>query len=213
MKKEILSRIRDLGLLAVLRGPNPETTIKIVDALVEGGVKGIEVTFTTPDALFIVDKLNKKYGNSIILGMGTLTELDQPELAKRVGAKFLVSPHTEKDLAQAMVSTGLPIMMGALTPSEFVKSYQLGSDVVKLFPGSLGGLSYLKSLRGPFPNIPVMPTGGVSLENLSEWFAAGVFAVGVGSALFPKDWVNEKRFMDISARAEEFCKEVKKAQK
>ncbi len=213
MKKEIISRIQDLGLLAVLRGPNPETTIKIVDALVEGGVKGIEVTFTTPNALSIVDKLNKKYGNSIILGMGTLTEMEQPKLAKEAGAKFLVSPHTELELAKAMGSTGLPTMMGALTPSEFVRSYQLGSDVVKLFPGSLGGVNYLKSLRGPFPNIPVMPTGGVSLENLSEWFAAGVFAVGVGSALFPKNWVNENRFSEISARAEEFCKEVKIAQK
>lgn len=213
MKKEILSKINDLGILAVIRGPNPETTIKIVDALVNGGVTGLEITFTTPDALSIVDQLNKKYGNLITLGMGTLTELDQPELAKQVGAKFLVSPHTEENLAHSMVSTGLPVMMGALTPSEFVKSYQLGSDVVKLFPGSLGGLSYLKSLRGPFPNIPVMPTGGVSLENLSEWFAAGVFAVGVGSDLFPTAWVNENLFEEISARAEEFCKEVKKAQK
>ena len=139
-----------------------------------------------------------------MLGMGTLTKASQAEAAKVAGANFLVSPHTEPQLAKAMVGSGLPCMMGALTPSEVVQAYQLGSDVVKLFPGSLGGPGYMRSLRGPFPEIPMMPTGGVSLENIKDWFAAGAFAVGVGSALFPNRWVVEGKYPDISAEAEKF---------
>ncbi len=213
MKKEILSRIQELGLLAVIRAESVELAIKIVDALVLGGVTGIEITFTTPNALSAVEALSQKYAQRIVLGMGTLTQLDQPEAAKQAGAQFLVSPHTETELALAMKKTSLPIMMGALTPSEFVRSYQLGSDVVKLFPGSLGGPSYVKSLRGPFPDIPVMPTGGVNLDNIPDWFASGVFAVGVGSALFPSDWVKENRFSDISERAAQYVQIVQKSRR
>lgn len=205
-KQEILEKIQDLGLLAVIRGSSAAEAVNIVDALVAGGVIGIEIAFTTPDALSAVKRLDKKYGQKIVLGMGTLTKPEHASAAQQAGAQFMVSPHTEEKLAAAMTQTGLPFMMGALTPSEVFQSFSLGSDIVKLFPGSLGGVGYLKSLRGPFPDIPIMPTGGVSLENMKDWFAAGAFAVGVGSGLFPKVWVQQGRFDDISERAEEFCR-------
>jgi len=207
-KEETLNRVRELGLLAVIRGPSPELTLKMVDALVEGGVYGIEITFTTPDAAQVVKSLDKKYGQEILLGMGTLTQTAQVEEAREVGANFIVSPHLEPELAERMVASGLGVMMGALTPSEVMHAYKIGSDVVKVFPGSLGGPSYMKTLRGPFPHIPMMPTGGVNTDNLSEWFAAGAVAVGAGSKLCPPDWAEEGRYNDIRKRASEFVNAV-----
>lgn len=210
-KEQTLSRVRELGLLAVLRGPSPDLTLKMVDALVAGGVLGIEITFTTPNAPEVVSQLHNKYGDEILLGMGTLTAPENAEEAKAAGAQFIVSPHCEDELAQAMVATGLGVMIGALTPSEVVKSYRLGSDVVKIFPGSLGGPSYMKALRGPFPDIPMMPTGGVNADNLANWFAAGAVAVGAGSQLCPRAWAEAGRFDDITGRAKEFVKAIEQA--
>jgi len=210
-KETTLDTIRQLGLLSVLRGPSPDLTLQMVDALVDGGVRGIEITFTTPNALEVVKSLDHRFGDQILLGMGTLTKPEQATAAKEAGARFLVSPHCEKKLAAAMKTTGLPIMLGALSPSEVVLSRSMGSDVVKLFPGSLGGPKYLKALRGPFPDIPIMPTGGVSKENVGDWFTAGAFAVGAGSNLCPTALAQERRFDEITAIAKAFVSAVASA--
>jgi len=209
-RDDTLSRISTLGLLAVVRGPSLELTLKMVEALILGSVYGIEITFTTPQASEVVRILDETYGSQILLGMGTLTTVEHVEQAVKAGARFLVSPHCEEHLAQAMIATGLVTMIGAFTPSEIMKAYHLGSDVVKLYPGSLGTPKYLKSLRGPFPNIPIMPTGGVNIENIGEWFAAGAFAVGAGSALCPSAWALEGRFEEITERAKAFVREVQR---
>lgn len=210
-KQDTLDRIHELGLLAVLRGPSPELTLAMVDALVDGGVLGIEITYTTPNAVDVVRSLDEKYGDQIMLGMGTLTKPEQAAEAKMAGARFIVSPHLEEELALAMVDTGLAVMVGALTPSEVVHAYRLGSNVVKLFPGSQGGPKYMKALRGPFPDIPMMPTGGVNIDNIGDWFAAGAFAVGAGSNLCPPAWAKEGRFDEIKANAAEFMNIVQTA--
>lgn len=210
-KEDTLARISELGLLAVLRGQSPELTYKMVDALVSGGVRGIEITYTTPNAAKVVKELDKKYGKEILLGMGTLTTTAHPSEAKSAGAKFIVSPHCEQELAQAMVQTGLLVMIGAFTPSEVVMAHRFGADVIKIFPGSTGGTGHLRSLRGPFPNILTMPTGGVNLDNVADWFSAGAIAVGVGSALCPRIWVEEGRFDKITESAQSFVAAVKKA--
>jgi 2-dehydro-3-deoxyphosphogluconate aldolase/(4S)-4-hydroxy-2-oxoglutarate aldolase len=204
-RQETLNRVRELGLLAVLRGPSPDLTLKMVDALIAGGVTGIEITYSTPDAAGVVRGLNERYGDAILLGMGTLTEPHHPAEAKAAGAQFIVSPHYDEVLAAAMRESGLAMMIGALTPAEIVQAYKSGSDIVKVFPGSLGGPKYMKALRGPFPDIPMMPTGGVSAENVAEWFAAGAVAVGAGSELCPRAWAEEGRFDDITERAREFA--------
>jgi len=207
-KEKTLERVRELGLLAVIRGPSPEITVDTVDALIEGGVFGIEITYTTPDAAEVVKTLDEKFGEDILLGMGTLTRVEQVDEAREAGARFIVSPHLEPSLADAMVRSGLGVMIGALTPSEIVKAYSMGSDVVKVFPGSLGGPSYMKALRGPFPDIPMMPTGGVNPDNLVAWFQAGAIAVGTGSSLCPSAWAKEGRFKEITHRAKEFVAAV-----
>jgi 2-dehydro-3-deoxyphosphogluconate aldolase/(4S)-4-hydroxy-2-oxoglutarate aldolase len=210
-KVEVLDKVKQLGLLAVIRGPSAELTVKMVDALVAGGVSGIEVTYSTPNAEEVVRTLSGKYGESIVLGMGTLTRPEQAISAKQAGASFLVSPICEPALVKAMVESGLLCMAGALTPTEVFQAYSMGVDVVKVFPGSLGGPTYIKALKGPFPYIPMMPTGGVSAGNAAEWFAAGVVAVGAGSELCPPQLAKEGKFDEISKRAAEFVQVVKSA--
>jgi 2-dehydro-3-deoxyphosphogluconate aldolase/(4S)-4-hydroxy-2-oxoglutarate aldolase len=210
-KAQNLARLHDLGLVAVIRGPSLDLTLKLVDALVRGGVTGIEITFTTPNALQVTQALQEQYGDTILLGMGTLTEPVQADQALHAGATFLVSPHTERELARSMTATGLLTMIGALTPSEVMMAKRLGSDVIKLFPGSLTGPAYVKALKGPFPDLRIMPTGGVSIENVAEWFSAGVFAVGAGSELCPTQLVTEGRFDEIVTRAQRFVSAVQDA--
>ena len=210
-KHKTLERIKELGLVAVLRGPSPELTVQMVSALVEGGVLGIEITYSTPNAAEVVRLLDAKFGDQIVLGMGTLTDPAQVTEAREAGARFLVSPICDPQLGRAMLASQLAVMIGALSPSEVFQAYRLGSDVVKIFPGSLGGPAYLKALRGPFPFIPMMPTGGVSTANLGEWFAAGAFGVGAGSELCPPALAREGRFAEITQKAVEFVQEVQKA--
>lgn len=210
-KTQTLNRVRELGLVAVIRGPSPELTLQMVEALIAGGVCGIEITYSTPQAAQVVRELDQKYGAQILLGMGTLTKPAQAAEAVAAGAHFVVSPHFEEKLARAMVDTGLAVMIGALTPTEVMQSFNSGSDVVKLFPGSFAGPAYLKALRGPFPDIPIMPTGGVSVDNVAEWFAAGAVAVGAGSELCPPAWAKEGRFADITQRARDFVRAVERA--
>lgn len=210
-KQTVLNKISELGLLAVIRGPSPELTVEMVKALVAGGVSGIEITYSTPNAEAVVADLAKYFGDGILLGMGTLTQPKQAQSAVAAGAKFLVSPVCEQELIMAMVGTGLATMIGALTPTEVFQAYQAGADVVKVFPGSFGGPAYIKALKGPFPFIPMMPTGGVSESNVIDWFKAGVFAVGAGSELCPPGLAKEGKFAEITKRAEDFVKMVREA--
>ena len=210
-KIEVLAKVRELGLLAVVRGPSPELTVKMVDALVAGGVLGIEITYSTPSAEQVVRTIRDKYGSKILLGMGTLTRPEQVLEASQAGASFIVSPVCESGLVTSMVASGLLTMAGALTPTEVFQAFNLGVDVVKIFPGSLGGPAYIKALKGPFPNIPMMPTGGVNTGNVAEWFNTGVVAVGAGSELCPPQLARDGKFEEITKLAADFVQVVKKA--
>jgi 2-dehydro-3-deoxyphosphogluconate aldolase / (4S)-4-hydroxy-2-oxoglutarate aldolase len=180
-----LKRTEDLGLLAVVRGESRAGALEVVGALIEGGVLGIEITLTTPEATQVIRDLDEEYGDRILLGAGTVTTHEQVEQSAEAGATFLVSPGCDPNLLPAMLETGLLVVPGTLTPSEVMLARGLGAQAVKLFPGSLGGPAYLKALLGPFPGVPFVPTGGVSLGNIVDWFAAGAFAVGAGGTLAP----------------------------
>lgn len=210
-KQATLDQIHELGVLAVLRSPSAELALRTVEALADGGITGIEITYSTPNAAQVVRDLHARFGETILLGMGTLTAPVQAQEALDAGAAFIVSPHTDPVLAQAMGASGLAVMCGALTPSEVWQAWQLGSDVVKLFPGSLGGPAYMQALKGPFPQIPMMPTGGVSTSNIADWFKAGAVAVGAGSELCPKELVLAGRFADITARARDYVAAIASA--
>ena len=207
-KKLVFEKVKELGLLAVLRGPSEEKTVRAVDALVAGGVKGIEITFSTPKAQDVVSTLVKKYGDEILVGMGTLTQPEHIRMALDNGTKFIVSPMFDPSLTEDFVKSGLLSMVGCFTPSEVFQAYKLGADVIKIFPGQLAGPKYIKDLKGPFPDIPVMPTGGVDKDNVAEWFKVGVVAVGAGSSLCPKNLVMEEDYAKITKVARAFVEEV-----
>ena len=205
---QTLKRTEDLGLLAVVRGESRRAALEVVGALIEGGVLGIEITFTTPEAVRVIRDLDEEYGDSILLGAGTVTTDEQVEQAAEAGASFLVSPGSDPKLLPAMLGTGLLVLPGVLTPSEVMLARRLGAQAVKLFPGSSGGTSYLKALRGPFPDVPFVPTGGVSLENINDWFAVGAFAVGAGGALAPSSIEGRDRG-EVVENARQFAKAVR----
>ncbi|PRA78958.1 bifunctional 4-hydroxy-2-oxoglutarate aldolase/2-dehydro-3-deoxy-phosphogluconate aldolase [Microbacterium sp. MYb66] len=199
-----LDRARTTGILAVLRAPSPELALEASEAIIRGGVTGIEVTFSTPDAPAVIRELIARHGDAAYIGAGTVTNAAQAAQAADAGAEFLVSPGTLPDLTRTMLDTGRVVMTGAMTPTEVMSALELGVDVVKIFPASLGGPSYLGALRGPFPDAPLMPTGGVSPENLSAWFAAGAVAVGAGGDLANGASIKASDWADLEQRAARF---------
>ena len=209
-QQKTLARIRELGLIAVVRTNSRTAALEVSNALIKGGVEAVEITYTTPEADKVMADLNSEYGDGILLGAGTVTTPDQVERSVSAGATFLVSPGLDPELVSQMKQTGLAVMPGVLTPSEAMAALRLQIDTVKFFPGSLGGPSYIKSLLGPFPGMSFVPTGGVSLENIEKWFAAGVLAVGVGSVLVPADLENKDR-RDVVGLAQQFVRAVQRA--
>jgi len=200
-----LARARATGVLAVLRAPSPEQALDAADAIIRGGITGIEVTYSTPDAPAVIRELIARHGDAAYVGAGTVTTVEQATAAADAGAEFLVSPGTLPDLTRAMLDTGRVVMTGAMTPTEIMSALALGVDVVKIFPASLGGPSYLGALRGPFPDAPLMPTGGVKPDNLADWFAAGAVAVGAGGDLANSASIKTGDWADLTTRAEAFA--------
>ncbi len=199
------AELRQAGVVAVLRAPSAAIAIEAVDALVAGGIRGIEITFSTPDAAQAIREISRRHGDRILLGAGTVFTPLQARDAVAAGARFLVSPGTDAVLAEAMLATGALVCLGALTPTEVMAATRLGAHVVKIFPASLGGPAYLKALRGPFPEVPFMPTGGVNADNLGAWLAAGAIAVGAGSEIAPPDALSGRRWDLIEAAARAFA--------
>ncbi|HEV7624129.1 MAG TPA: bifunctional 4-hydroxy-2-oxoglutarate aldolase/2-dehydro-3-deoxy-phosphogluconate aldolase [Amnibacterium sp.] len=197
--------LRAAGVVAVLRAPTADAAVSATDALVRGGITGIEITYSTPDAAGAIARIAERYGDLVYLGAGTVLTPEHAVEAVRAGAVFLVSPGLDEPVAAAMRATGAAMLLGALTPTEVMAARRLGSAVVKLFPASLGGPAYLRSLRGPFPSTPLMPTGGVTADNLGEWYAAGAVAVGAGSELCPPAAMASGRWDLIEATARRFA--------
>lgn len=180
--ESFIERLRETGVVAVIRAASAEAAVGLSRALVRGGVTGIEITFSTPGAAEAIAQTRKELPEALV-GAGTVLNQDQLDAACRAGASFLVSPHTDEALLVAAKERGVPFLAGALTPTEVVNAFRAGATCVKLFPGSAVGPSYLKALRAPLPHIPLMPTGGVDEKNLGEWLAAGAVAVGMGGNL------------------------------
>ena len=200
----VLHGLERAGVLAVLRAPSAALAVQAVDALVAGGVRGIEITYSTPDAARAIAESARRHGDQIYLGAGTVLTPAQADEAVEAGAAFLVSPGTDEPLVAAMRATGVAVFTGALTPSEVMAALRLGVDAVKIFPASLGGPTYLKSLRGPFPDVAFMPTGGVNAGNIKDWLAAGAVAVGAGSELCSPAAMAAGRWDQVEAAAREF---------
>ncbi len=189
-KYRIYQAIKEQGVVVVIRGKNVEQAIRTVDACYKGGIKIIEITFTVPNADKIISSLSEKYaGSDIVIGAGSVLDPETARIAMLAGAKFIVSPSLNVETIKICNRYGVPVMSGVMTPSEAQTAMEYGVDILKLFPGDIAKPAGLKALKGPFPNANIMPTGGVSAENVEEWFEAGAYAVGAGSFL-TKDATN-----------------------
>ncbi|MCT3153069.1 bifunctional 4-hydroxy-2-oxoglutarate aldolase/2-dehydro-3-deoxy-phosphogluconate aldolase [Lacticaseibacillus rhamnosus] len=184
-KYDYLNRLINTGCVAVVRGDDADEAVKTVDAVIAGGVTGIELTFTVPHADKALDELSEKYGDreDVLIGAGTVLDPATARLAIIAGAKFIVSPSFNADVAKTCNLYSIPYTPGCFTPTEIQTALEAGVDLVKVFPGSVAGPAMVKALHGPFPQLAIMPTGGVSLDNLETWFDAGVTLVGAGSNL------------------------------
>ncbi|MCK7488593.1 MAG: bifunctional 2-keto-4-hydroxyglutarate aldolase/2-keto-3-deoxy-6-phosphogluconate aldolase [Bacillus subtilis] len=183
-KHEILRRITDIGVVAVVRAENAESAFRIGEACIAGGIPAIEVTFTVPGALSVIEALTKRFSaNELIIGAGTVLDSETARLAILAGANYIVSPGFDLASAKLCNKYQIPYLPGCLTITEMITAMEAGADVIKLFPGSAFGPAYVKAVKGPLPQINLMPTGGVSIDNVKDWIASGVVAVGVGSEL------------------------------
>jgi 2-dehydro-3-deoxyphosphogluconate aldolase / (4S)-4-hydroxy-2-oxoglutarate aldolase len=182
-REQILRHIHKVGLIPVLRAPSAEAAIAAALAIEAGGVSIVEVTMTVPGALEVIHALGKS-SHSVLIGAGTVLDPETARACMLAGAKFIVSPALNLKTIELCHRYSVPIIPGALTPTEIVTAWEAGADVVKVFPcGAVGGPKYLAALRGPLPQIDLIPTGGVSLSNAAEFLAAGAFALGVGADL------------------------------
>lgn len=206
----VLEALRQAAVIAVVRAPDAASALRGVEALVAGGVTGIEITYSTPDAPSVIGRIAERYGDSVVLGAGTVRTRRQASDAAKAGARFLVTPGSSDELAEAMLATGATVLLGALTPTEVMRVQELGAHAVKVFPASLGGPGYLRALRAPFPEVPFVPTGGVSAANVAEWLEAGVVAVGAGGELCSAADLAERRYLAVEERARAFVKAVER---
>lgn len=181
-RAEILQRVIEAGLIPVIRGRDPEVVLEIVDTLITGGVRTVEITFTVPRADKLITTLRERYPH-IPIGAGTLLNEEDARRAVAAGAQYLVSPGGVEAVARVGEDAGLPFFLGAMTPTEIARALALGSDMVKLFPGSVLGPGYLKAVRAVFPGARWCPTGGIDGTNLATWLDAGATVVGIGSPL------------------------------
>ena len=184
-RSEKLQKIEAAGVIAVLRGATRDEATKSAHALIKGGVKGIEVTFTVPEANLLIDDLRADYKDdqTVVIGAGTVLDAITARLALMAGAEFIVSPSYSKDVAEICNLYQIPYIPGCATITEMQTALISGSDIVKLFPGNLFGPDAISSFKAPMPHLSIMPSGGVSIDNMAEWFKAGVVCVGVGGNL------------------------------
>jgi 2-dehydro-3-deoxyphosphogluconate aldolase/(4S)-4-hydroxy-2-oxoglutarate aldolase len=206
-KHKILQRVRELGVVPVVRAQSGQEALQLVQALRDGGIDVIELTMTVPGAVEIIRELCKAPGDAIV-GAGTVLDAETARACMLAGAKFVVSPATDEPTITLCRTYGVPIMAGALTPTEVVRAWRAGSDMVKVFPcGAVGGASYLKALKAPLPQIELIPTGGVSLETAADFIKAGASAVGAGA-----DLVDPKKDRPyVTERARRYVQEIAKA--
>ncbi|KAA6474941.1 bifunctional 4-hydroxy-2-oxoglutarate aldolase/2-dehydro-3-deoxy-phosphogluconate aldolase [Bacillus swezeyi] len=195
MIEKVQEHLAKAGLIAVIRAKNMEAAEEAIERLIDKGITAIEITYTTPGASMLIEKLAKKDG--ILVGAGTVIESRQAREAAAAGARFIVSPGFSGELADEIESLHTFFIPGVITPSEIMEAVSKGFRILKLFPGGTSGISYMKNLAGPFPNIRFIPTGGIHPDDVEKWLDAGALAVGVGSQL---DKVSEEDLQHILNR-------------
>ena len=210
--KEILAFITQVGIVPVVRTATAEGAIKSVEALYNGGVRAAEITMTVPGAIRALEKVADQFGGKLVLGAGTVLDPETARACMLAGAEFFVTPSLRLSTIELIKRYSKVVCPGALTPTEVLTAWEAGADIVKIFPcGNVGGPKYIKALKGPFPQIEMIPTGGVNLETAGEFLKAGACAVAVGGELVDAKSVKEGRFDIIEDRARQYLAAIAKA--
>jgi len=204
-REKIASQIMSEGLVAIVRVPRPELTLPLAKALVAGGVRAVELTMSIPNALEAVRTIDRELGDEILLGVGTVIDDDTCRAAIDAGAKYVISPVTKPSMVAAAHALDRPVMLGSYTPTEAQTAHEAGADFVKLFPADTLGPSYIKSLLAPLPHLRIVPTGGVNLDTMEAFLAAGSAALGTGSALLKKEIIAEENWGELERLAKRFA--------
>ncbi len=185
-RDEVKARIIQIGIVPVVRATSAEQAIRASEAVCKGGIPAVEMTMTVPGAVDVIAQLSRTMGSEVLVGAGTVLDAETAKHCLDAGAQFLVSPGFDLETVNLAKRTGTLIMAGALTPTEIITAWKAGTDFVKVFPcGAVGGAKYIKALKGPLPNIPMVPTGGVKLDTAADFIQAGAAALGVGDELVP----------------------------
>ena len=206
-----LQRLIDGGIIAIIRAETSAGLLKVVEAIEKGGVKAVEVTMTTPKAIETIAAVAEQYRGDVLVGVGTVLDAETARLAILAGAQFVVSPILSEEVIKMAKRYSKIVVPGAFTPTEIVKAWECGADIVKVFPTSSVGPEYIKDLKGPLPHIAMLPTGGVTLENAGDFIKAGAIALAVGGNLAGKKAIAEGRYAEISDNARRFVEAVKQA--
>lgn len=200
------------GVISVIRAKSADEALKIVEAIRKGGINTIEVTMTVPGAIGVMERLAREADDEILLGAGTVLDPETARASILAGAEFIVGPCLNLELVRLCKRYSKIIIPGAMTPTEIMSAWEMGADIVKVFPaGQLGGPSYIKTIKAPLPQILLNPSGGVSLDNAGEFIKAGASVISVSSTLVDKKAVAQGRFEVITKKAEQFLEEVRKA--
>lgn len=210
-KTEVLNGINTTGVVAIIRADDASLLIDVARALHEGGVRCIEITMTTPGALEVIRTCRKALDGSSFIGAGTVMTAEDAAAAMDVGAEFIVSPVTRPEVVAFCRERGISVMPGALTPGEIVTAHELGADIVKVFSVRCGGAGYIRDLKGPLPQIELIPTGGINLNNAGDFIKAGACALGMGGALIEKEAVQHRDFSRITRNAQSLIETVAQA--
>jgi 2-dehydro-3-deoxyphosphogluconate aldolase/(4S)-4-hydroxy-2-oxoglutarate aldolase len=211
-RADVVSLLLDIGVIPVVRAPSSEIAIRVAETLVEAGLPIIEVTMTVPGAIDVIAALTRRFGGKAVIGAGTVIDERTVEGAIDAGAEFIVSPGMVGDVIDAAHRHDVALIPGALTPTEIITAQRAGADMVKIFPAqSVGGASYIRALLGPFPDIPFVPTGGVTLLNVGDFIRAGSAAVGVGGDMISREAIGRGDYQMIGALATQFVAAVKAA--
>ncbi|USG64660.1 bifunctional 4-hydroxy-2-oxoglutarate aldolase/2-dehydro-3-deoxy-phosphogluconate aldolase [Brevibacillus ruminantium] len=207
-----LQKILDSGIVAVIRGAQPEKTMAVANALLEGGVTTLEITMETPKVLTLIEQIASEYGDKLVVGAGTVLDPETARAAILAGAQFIFSPTVNPETIRMTKRYGIVSIPGALTPTEILTAYEHGADVIKVFPANVFGPGYLKDIRAPLPHIPLMPTGGVDLSNAAAYIQAGAVALGVGSSLVSfRGEIDDAFLSNLTKTARQFVQTVKEA--
>lgn len=208
-KWEVLKKITESGLVVVVRATDEDEAKKITEACLKGGAAAIEITYTVPGATQVIEELAKEYQNEIIIGAGTVLDPETARIALLSGAEYVVSPYLNEETLKLCNRYQVPCMPGVMTVEGVVKAMELGADILKVFPGEAFGPSIIKAIKGPLPKSSLMPTGGVTLDNVEQWIKAGAVAVGAGGSLTASAKTGD--YKTISSLAEQFVQKIKEA--